>query len=174
MDLGGRSAHPGWNAASITAGTLPMRAAAVMSAEQGPLHGQPCLLGDHLDISGISRSSGTCQLILGVVEQALGFIALVLGFQLGLGRIESLHRRRLNADELQDVDIRTAFSPDFDLVDFMLESHVGERTDKNLAIRPAEIAALVRGARILRKLLRQLRKVFARLSSLQMPSAPWL
>ncbi len=69
--------------------------------------------------------------------------------------------------ELQDVIAELRFDRPFDLIDLHAEGRIGEGTDKHLALGPTEIAALGRGARILREFLRQLREILARLRTLQ-------
>ncbi len=142
------------------------RPAAVAAAEiRYVLHGQAGFFGDHIDVGGVLQSR-ISQLILSIVEQAFGFDALVFGFQFRLGLFKGFHGGRLNPIELQNVISELRFHGAANFIDLHGEGRVGEGSDKNLAIRPAEIAALRRGSRILRKFLRQFRKVLASLRAL--------
>ena len=79
---------------------LAQRPAAVAAAEIGHiLHGQSGFLCDNINVRGILQRR-VRQLILSIIEQAFGFVALVFDLQIRLGLFKSFHGRRLNAVEL--------------------------------------------------------------------------
>jgi hypothetical protein len=148
---------------------LAERAAAVDAAECRHLeHRQSGFARHHVDVGGVlQRCIG--ELILRVVEQSLRLVAPVFGFQLGLALLEGFDGRRLNPRELENVIAELGFDRPFDLIDLHAEGGVRERHHPRLALGPSQIAALWRGARILRELLGQFREILARLGALQRP-----
>ena len=111
-------------------------------------------------------SDASASLSCDIVVQTLGVRTPVFGFEFGPRLLESLHLGRLNAIQFQDVVAELGFHGTGDLIDLHGKGGIGEGAHEYLAVRPAEIAALRRGSRILRELLGELREILARLRAL--------
>ena len=130
------------------------------------VHREPGLARHHVDIGGVLQR-GVRELVLRVVEQPIGLVAAVIGFQIGLALLEGLGAGRLDALELQNVVAELGLHRPANLALLHAEGGIGERRHIHLALRPAEVAALLRRARILRELLRERREILAALRALQ-------
>ena len=128
-------------------------------------HLQAGLARDDVDVRILQRR--VRNLVLGIVEQLLRLAAAIFRIQVALALFEGLDRGGLDAVELDDVVAELRLDGPGDLAFLHAERGIGKRPHIARALRPAQIAPVLRRPRVLRKLLRELAEVLAALRALQ-------
>src|SRR5690606_197998 len=111
---------------------------------------------------GQARKRQIREPLRGVVESALRLSRAIFLFEFRTGLLEALYAAALDVLQLDDVIAELRLHGPADLAGLHREQRFLERPDEHAALRPAEISALLRRARILGVLLRERSEIAAR------------